>query len=392
FTQLGGWLKAFLPAGILNSLLTEGIIPGIGGILIFVPQIAILFAFISLLEESGYMARVVFLMDKIMRKFGLNGRSIVPMISGVACAIPAILATRSIDNWRERLSTIFVIPLISCSARLPVYTILIAMVIPGKHVLGILNLQGLTLMGLYFLGFGAAILSAWVIKIIFKNKEKSFLIMELPLYKIPRWKNVGITIWEKSRTFVTVAGKIIIAISIILWVLANYGPGNDYENAESIVRNRYKAGIIDHTAFNREVAAFRLENSYAGTLGKFIEPLIEPIGFDWKMGIAIISSFAAREIFVGTMATLYSLGGEEDNVVTLQERLKNEVNPNTGQPVYTLAVSFSLIIYYVFAMQCMSTLAVVLRETKSWKWPLLQLFYMSGLAYISSFIVYNLLA
>ncbi len=391
FSDLSRFLKDILPAGMLSNLIVDGIIPGIGGILIFVPQIAILFAFISLLEESGYMARVVYLMDKIMRKFGLNGRSIVPLISGVACAIPAIMATRSIDDWKDRLSTIFVAPLISCSARLPVYTILIALVVPNRYILGILNLQGLTLMGLYILGFLAAILSALLIKVIFKRKERSFLIMELPLYKLPRWKNVGLTLWEKSRTFVLVAGKIIIAISIILWVLANYGPGNKFKNAEAIVKSEPQMQNLNPVKVKREVASFKLENSYAGMIGKTIEPVIRPLGFDWKMGIAIISSFAAREIFVGTMATLYSIGGDIDDTGTIRTRLQSEKNPDTGLPVYTPAVAFSLIIYYVFAMQCMSTLAVVFRETKSLKWPLLQVVYMSGLAYLCSFVVYNIL-
>jgi ferrous iron transport protein B len=392
FRHSGSWLKAFLPAGVLSDLVTDGIIPGVGGILIFVPQIVILFTFISLLEESGYMSRVVFLMDKIMRKFGLNGRSVVPLISGVACAIPAIMATRSIDNWKDRLTTIFVTPLVSCSARLPVYTILIGLVVPDRHILGFINLQGLTLMGLYLLGFAAALLTALLIKVIFKKGEKSFLVMELPLYKIPQWKNVGITIWEKSRSFVMVAGKIIIAIAIILWVLANYGPGMEFRNADNIVKSRVENQNKDHIAIKREIAAFRLENSYAGAIGKFIEPVIKPLGFDWKMGIAIISSFAAREIFVGTMATLYSIGGDTNNKLNVRDRLKAEINPDTGRPVYTPAVAFSLIIYYVFAMQCMSTLAVVLKETKSWVWPALQLVYMSGIAYLSSFIVYQILS
>ncbi len=391
FSYLSIFLKDVLPEGMLSNLIVDGIIPGIGGILIFVPQIAILFAFVSLLEESGYMARVVYLMDKIMRKFGLNGRSIVPLISGVACAIPAIMATRSIDDWKDRLSTIFVAPLISCSARLPVYTILIALVVPSRHVLGFLNLQGLTLMGLYMLGFLAAILTALLVKILFKRKERSFLIMELPLYKVPRWKNVGLTLWEKSKTFVLVAGKIIIAISIILWVLANYGPGNKFKNAEAIVKSQPRMQNQSPVKIQREVAAFRLENSYAGVIGKFIEPVIHPLGFDWKMGIAIVSSFAAREIFVGTMATLYSIGGNIDDTATIRSRLKSETNPDTGLPVYTPAVAFSLIIYYVFAMQCMSTLAVVFKETKSIKWPLLQVVYMSGLAYLCSFVVYSIL-
>ena len=389
--DLGISLKGTLPDGVFFNLLTEGILPGIGGILMFIPQIALLFAFISLLEESGYMARVVFLMDKIMRQFGLNGRSIVPLISGMACAIPAIMATRSIDNWKDRLITIFVIPLISCSARLPVYTILIALVVPETYILGIVNLQGLTLMALYLIGFLAAVLSALIFQKFIVRKRKSFLIMELPLYKFPRLGNVGITIWEKSKTFVWEAGRIILAISIILWVLASYGPSDNIKNAEQIVEKQYENRSLTEKDLNNKIAAYKLEHSYAGLFGKAIEPIIKPIGFDWKIGIAIITSFAAREVFVGTMATIYSIGQEQDEDMTIRKRMQEEINPVTGLPLYTPAVAFSLIIFYAFAMQCMSTLAVVLRETKSIKWPLLQLIYMSSLAYVASFIVYTFL-
>jgi ferrous iron transport protein B len=390
-SDLSFYLQTILPDGALFNLLTEGIIPGIGGILMFIPQIALLFAFVSILEESGYMARVVFLMDKIMRQFGLNGRSIVPLISGVACAIPAIMATRAIDNWKDRLITIFVIPLVSCSARLPVYTILIALVVPDKLILGIFNLQGLTLMALYLLGFLAAILSALLIRQFVVRKGRSFLIMELPLYKVPRLKNVVLTMWERSRTFTLEAGKVILAISIILWVLASYGPGDRIQRAEEIVASRVNENRISRDEFHKKVASFKLENSYAGIFGKTIEPVIKPLGFDWKIGIALITSFAAREVFVGTMATIYSIGTDNDDVTTIKSRLQKEINPETGKPFYNTAVALSLILFYAFAMQCMSTLAVVMRETKSIKWPILQLIYMSGLAYISSFIAYHLL-
>lgn len=390
-TDLSVYLKNVLPEGAFFNLIIEGVIPGIGGILMFIPQIALLFAFIALLEESGYMARVVFLMDKIMRQFGLNGRSIVPLISGVACAIPAIMATRSIDNWKDRLITIFVIPLVSCSARLPVYTVLIALMVPAKNVFGIFNLQGLTLMGLYLLGFATAILSALFIRQFVARKGQSFLIMELPLYKTPRLKNVGITMWERSRTFTIEAGRIILAISIILWVLASYGPSDNLQNAEKIVSSQVNSHAISDKEFKNKVASYKLENSYAGIFGKTIEPVIRPLGFDWKIGIALITSFAAREVFVGTMATIYSVGHDDENTSTIQTRMKEDINPETGQPVYTTAVSISLIIFYAFAMQCMSTLAIVARETKSWKWPMLQLMYMSGLAYVSSLLIYNLL-
>jgi ferrous iron transport protein B len=385
FSELSVWVRDILPPGVLTDLLSEGIIPGIGGIVIFIPQIAILFAFIAILEETGYMSRVVFLMDKIMRRFGLNGKSVVPLISGVACAIPAIMATRTIDNWKERLITIFVTPLMSCSARLPVYTILIALIIPENPMF-----QGLALMGMYLLGVIAAILSAVLMKLFLHTRDRSFLIMELPTYKMPRWTNVGLTMIEKSKTFVFEAGKIILAISIVLWVLASYGPGDHITNAESYVQA--ETGLAEGSEqFQRQVEAYKLEYSYAGIFGKFIEPAIRPLGYDWKIGIALITSFAAREVFVGTMATIYSIGSVGDES-TIKARMKKEINASTGKPRYDLATGFSLLVFYAFAMQCMSTLAIVYRETKSWKWPLLQLIYMSVLAYLSAFIVYQVLS
>jgi ferrous iron transport protein B len=391
FADLSNYLKNALPQGPLTSLLAEGIIPGIGGILMFVPQIAILFAFISVLEESGYMARVVFLMDKIMRKFGLNGKSVVPLMSGVACAIPAIMATRTIDNWKERTITIFVTPLMSCSARLPVFAILIALIIPTGKTIGFFNLQGFALMGLYLLGFVAAIGSAWVMKFLINVKERSFLIMELPTYRVPRWSNVGYTLIEKTKAFVFEAGKVIIAISIVLWVLASYGPGKKLENARATVLAQSSNLRLTEQGLEDRIAAYKLENSYAGVIGKSIEPIIKPLGYDWKIGIALLTSFAAREVFVGTMATIYSIGSvSEDDQNTIKERLTKEVNPETGGPRFTPAVGLSLLIFYTFAMQCMSTIAVVYRETKGWKWPLLQLLYMTALAYISAFAVYQI--
>lgn len=391
FADFSNYLSSVLPAGILSRLLTEGIIPGIGGIVIFVPQIAILFAFIAILEESGYMARVVFLMDKIMRKFGLNGKSVVPLMSGVACAIPAIMATRTIDNWKERTITIFVTPLMSCSARLPVFTILIALVVPDTLVLGTFNLQGLALMGMYLLGFAAAMLTALVMKYLVRVKERSYLLMELPAYRSPKWSNVGYTIIEKTKAFVLEAGKVILAISIVLWVLASYGPGDKLEHArETVLRESASLRLTGEGLENR-IAAYKLENSYAGIIGKAVEPMIKPLGFDWKIGIALITSFAAREVFVGTMATIYSIGTNDDQT-TIKNRMRDEVNPETGGPRFTPAVAFSLLIFYTFAMQCMSTLAIVYRETNGWKWPLLQLVYMSALAYISSFIVFQVLS
>jgi ferrous iron transport protein B len=393
FASLSSYLNSVLPDGPLTSLLADGIVPGIGGIIIFVPQIAILFAFISILEESGYMARVVFLMDKIMRKFGLNGKSVVPLMSGVACAIPAIMATRTIDNWKERTITILVTPLMSCSARLPVFTILIALIVPNQTALGFFNLQGLALMGLYLLGFLAAIGSAWIMKVLISVKERSFLIMELPTYRVPKWSNVGYTILEKTKAFVFEAGKVILAISVVLWVLASYGPGDKLQNARETVINESQNLRLTEQGLEDRIAAYKLEHSYAGIIGKGIEPIIKPLGYDWKIGIALITSFAAREVFVGTMATIYSIGSvSDDDDATIKSRLKEEINPETGGPRFTPAVGFSLLIFYTFAMQCMSTIAVVYRETKGWKWPLIQLVYMTALAYLSAFAVYQIMA
>ncbi len=389
FARLSGYLNATLPEGPLTSLLADGIVPGIGGIVIFVPQIAILFAFISLLEESGYMARVVFLMDKIMRKFGLNGKSVVPLMSGVACAIPAIMATRTIGNWKERMITILVTPLMSCSARLPIFTILIALIVPEQNALGFFNLQGLALMGLYLLGFVAALISAWVMKLLINVKERSYLVMELPAYRVPRWSNVGFVIVEKTKSFVLEAGKVILAISIVLWVLASYGPGEEFGKAEEIVKASAPAGLSDQEIEDR-IASYKLEHSYAGIIGKGIEPVIKPLGYDWKIGIALITSFAAREVFVGTMATIYSIGSDVDDEQTIKTRMKAEQNPETGGPRFTPAVGLSLLVFYTFAMQCMSTLAVVYRETRGWKWPMIQLGYMTALAYVSALLVFQL--
>jgi len=380
------WLHNTLPQSKLVDLLADGLIAGLGGILIFIPQIAVLFAFIAVLEESGYMARVVFLMDRLMRTFGLNGRSVVPLISGVACAVPAIMATRTIDNRKERLITILVTPLMSCSARIPIYTILIGLVVPRTMVLGVFSLQGVALMALYLLGFVAALLSAVVMKWVLKTRDRSFLIMELPDYRMPRWGNVGITILEKVKAFVLEAGKVIIAISIVLWVLSTYGPGNKMEEAAGKAARTY-AAAGESTRENR-VASARLEASYAGHFGKFIEPAIRPLGYDWKIGIALLSSFAAREVFVGTLSTIYSIGSSDEDTDTIRERLQGETNPRTGGPMYTPATSFSLLIFYAFAMMCMSTLAVVHRETKGWKWPAIQFLYMTGLAYVSAWLVY----
>ena len=390
FASLANWTKASLPPGVLTDLLAEGIISGIGGIVIFIPQIAFLFLFIAILEESGYMSRVVFLMDKIMRRFGLSGKSIVPLISGTACAIPAIMATRNIESWKERLITILVTPFTTCSARLPVYIIIIPLVIPEGRFLG-LSYQALTLMLLYAIGFGMAVLSAFILDLVMKQNRKTFFVVEMPGYKIPLFKNVAFTVIEKTKTFIFEAGKIILAISIVLWVLASYGPGKHFNAAESIVKSNHPE--LNEVEIENEIAAYKLEHSYIGIIGKTIEPVIKPLGYDWKIGIGLVASFAAREVFVGTLATIYSVGSasdEEEGENTIKSRMAAEVHSN-GEKVFTLASGISLLLFYAFAMQCMSTLAIVKRETNSWKWPLIQLFGMSTIAYIIAFIAFQFL-
>ncbi len=390
FRWMSAKVSETLPAGLLNDLLVNGILAGLNGIVIFIPQIALLFFFIAVLEDTGYMARVSFIMDKLMRRFGLNGKSVIPLMSGVACAVPAIMSTRTIQNRKERLITILVTPLMSCSARLPVYTLLIALVVPNKTVLGI-NEQGLVLMSLYLIGFLAAICAAWVLKTIIKAKERSYFMMELPLYRVPRWSTIGLHIIEKVKIFLFDAGKVIIAISIILWVLASFGPGNRFAEIE----NKYKQPVYTSTLLQKEIdkkiKSEKLSASYAGIMGRIIEPAIRPLGFDWKIGIALITSFAAREVFVGTMSTIYSVGDQEASKMTVKDKMMAEKNPETGLPRYTFAVGFSLMLFYAFAMQCMSTVAVVYRETKRLKWALIQIFYMSGLAYLASMIAFQLL-
>jgi ferrous iron transport protein B len=391
FLWISDYGHKHFPPGILTNLFFDGVVAGLGGIFIFIPQIAILFAFISVLEDTGYMSRVTFMMDKIMRKFGLSGKSVVPMIGSLACAVPSIMSARNIENWKDRIITIMVSPLVSCSARLPVYTLLISLIIPQKMVLGFINLQGLTLMGMYVISILAAVLVAFVMKFLIKAKEKSYFIMELPVYRMPRWKNVAFTMYEKSKTFVLEAGKVIIAISIILWVLATYGPpkriaaiDRKYDLLERSIKPEQKK------VFERDRAAAHLENSYAGIVGHALEPAIRPLGFDWKIGIALVTSFAAREAFVGTMATIYSVDGAEHSD-TIRNKMMGARNPDTGLAVFTFATGFSLMLFYAFAMQCMSTVAVVFRETKSWKWPLIQICYMTGMAYVASLIAFQLL-
>ena len=384
FAAINQLVKNTFPTGWATDLLTDGILAGLGGIMVFIPQIAILFFLISILEEAGYMARAVYIFDKLMQQFGMNGRSVVALISGGACAIPAIMSTRTISNWKERLITIMVTPLISCSARIPVYAVLIGFVVPSATFMGIFNLQGIAFMGLYLLGIASAFISALVFKTILKSNEQSFLMMQLPPYRWPVWRNVWQNALEKVSAFVVEAGKIIMIISIVLWALASYGPSSKMEQAGSEAITLAQEQSLDETATADLIAAKKIEASFAGHIGKAIEPAIQPLGFDWKIGIALITSFAAREVFVGTMATIYSIGSSEDEQ-TIRERLAAAKNPVTGAKVYSAATSLSLLIFYVFAMQCMSTLAVVKKETGSWKWAVIQFFYMSGLAYLGSF-------
>lgn len=434
FASATEWVKNALPPGVFTDLIAEGVLSGIGGIVIFIPQIAFLFLFIALLEESGYMSRVVFLMDRLMRPFGLSGKSVVPLISGTACAIPAVMATRTIENWKERLITILVTPFTTCAARLPVYLIIIALVIPEGTFLG-LSYKALTLMLLYLIGFGTAILAAVILNKILKIKSRSFFVVEMPSYKLPLLKNVGYTVLEKTKSFVFGAGKIILAISIVLWFLGSNGFSDEFKNADIIITQRvaenglspnsdtyiqtklkdYTAALhtadsllekklssdvfsdslalktteLKERALNQEIASYKLEHSYMGYMGKGIEPIVRPLGYDWKIGIAVLTSFAAREVFVGTLATIYSVGNDEDE--TIKYRMASEVNPITKKPLFNLASGISLLLFYAFAMQCMSTLAVVKRETNSWKWPAYQLVVMSIFAYMVALIAYQLL-
>jgi ferrous iron transport protein B len=429
FASASEWVKNTLPPGVFTNLIAEGILAGIGGIVIFIPQIAFLFLFIALLEESGYMSRVVFLMDRVMRPFGLSGKSVVPLISGTACAIPAVMATRNIENWKERLITILVTPFTTCSARLPVYLIIIALVIPEGRIMG-LSYQALTLMFLYLIGFLAAIFSAMILHKILNIKSRTFFVIEMPNYKLPLLKNVAYTVIEKTKSFVYGAGKIILAISIVLWFLGSNGFSDRFNKADTIVKQRiseegftafnkddiaqklvvYEEALkaspslkpdqlqdslqqqrisLEERAAKQEIASFKLENSYIGFLGKAIEPIVKPLGYDWKIGIAVLTSFAAREVFVGTLATIYSVGNDEEE--TIKHRMAAEVNPVTKEPLFNLASGISLLLFYAFAMQCMSTLAVVKRETNSWKWPLAQLVIMSTFAYLVALIAYQFL-
>lgn len=368
FSKLTFFLKSNLADNFFSDLFINGILAGINGIVIFIPQIMILFGLITVLEDSGYMSRISFLTDKLMRSAGLNGKSVMPMISAMACAVPAIMAARTIENKKEKLITILVTPLMSCSARLPVYTVLVSLVVPNQRILGIFNMQGFVMMALYLLGFFMALALAKVLSWFISIKERSIFLMELPVYRMPQWKNITLTMIQKARVFVFDAGKIIFIISIILWALSSYGPGQDGKS------------MIQKT---------NLEASFAGISGKAIEPSIRPLGFDWKIGIALITSFAAREVFVGTMATLYSV--DEEDSKTLRQKMEGATYSD-GSKVYTVATGVSLLLFYAFALQCMSTLAIVKRETGSWKYPLLQFVIMGCLAYLSSLLAYLVLS
>jgi ferrous iron transport protein B len=387
---IGGYLGSVMKPSWFSDLLINGVLAGFGGIIVFVPQIMILFGLITLLEDTGYMARISFLSDRIMRRVGLNGKSVMPMIGGFACAVPAIMSARNIENKKERLLTILVTPFMSCSARLPVFTILASLIIPNEYLFGFLSIQGLVLMGLYVLGIIVAMLVSYFLNLFIKIKEKSFFILELPIYRQPRWKNIVITMVEKAKVFVFDAGKVIMVISLVLWALSSYGPTDKREE----IQNKYAVLIQNNPDKTKEYEAEKssalLEYSYAGIMGRSIEPVIQPLGYDWKIGIALITSFAAREVFVGTMATLYSVGEDADeNSETLRNKMQSAKRVD-GSPVYTKATGFSLLVFYLLAMQCMSTLAIVKKETGSWKWPLIQLLYMTVIAYTLSFVAYQI--
>ncbi len=389
FSNISAWLHESLPVGYFSDLISQGIIPGIGGVVVFVPQIALLFLFLSILEESGYLARVVFIMDRLMRPLGLNGKSVVPLLSSVACAIPGVMAARTISNWKERIITILVSPLMSCSARIPVYTLLIALVIPSKLIFGFINLQGLVLFALYALGLISALVISVIMNFFIKSKEKSFLLLEMPSYKMPRWGNISLNVLEKVKVFVLQAGKVILAISIILWALATFGPTERMANVEKTLQKEISFQKLSKEEQQHKIAAKKLSNSYIGIIGKSIEPIIEPIGYDWKIGISLITSFAAREVFVGSLATIYAIQEDGEENKSLLNRLREEKRSD-GTKVYSLATGVSLMVFYVYAMQCMATLAVVKRETKSWKWPLFQIAFMGVLAYLGAFIAFSI--
>lgn len=392
FDYSGTSLSGVLSEGWWSSLILDGVIPGIAGVLVFVPQIALLFLLITILEETGYMARVAYLLDSLMQRFGMSGRSVVALISGGACAIPAIMSTRSISSPKERLITILVVPFIGCSARLPIYTIIIGFAVPSAMIFGFIDSRALLFLGLYLLGAVAALLAGWVLKYILKApSDSSAFIIEMPEYKVPDFRTVLINVYKKTEAFVIEAGKIIFVISILLWVLAAHGPGNSQEKAVEKVVAEAEMQNWGEERKERMVQSANLRASYIGRLGQWIEPVIRPLGFDWKIGIGLLSSFAAREVFVGTMATIYSIGDEESGF-ELRDKMRKETFPDSGEKVYSYATAMSLLIFYVLALQCMSTLAVVKRETKSWKYPILQFVGMTLMAYLASFVTYQLIS
>jgi len=390
FASLSEWTKSVLPEGKLTELISDGIIPGIGGVVIFIPQIAILFLFVALLEESGYMSRVVFLMDRVMRPFGLSGKSVVPLISGNACSIPAIMSARNIENSKERLITMLVTPFATCSARIPVYVIIISLVIPNENVLGIFSLQALTMAGMYFLGFFMALISAWLMKNVIKAKEKSFFIIEMPSYKLPLFKNVFYTVWEKTKEFVLGAGKIILALSVILWFLGTHGPSETFGQVESIITEKHINDNLSEAQLADEIAGYQLETSYIGKIGQTIQPVFAPLGYDWKVSIAVLTSFAAREVFVGNLATLYNIGSSGEDEEKIIAKMRTQVRED-GSPMFTLGTGVSLLVFYAFAMQCISTIAITRKETNSWKWTIVQVVFMTVLAYVSAMLAYQIL-
>ena len=394
---VGEWLSGILPEGSLTSLLVDGVIPGLTAVVSFVPQIALLFFFISLLEESGYMSRVVFLMDRIMRPFGLNGKGTIPLISGAACAIPAVMATRTIESWRERLIAILVTPFITCSARLPIYLIIIKLVIPQGNYFFFDN-QAVALFALYMLGVFMAIFSAWLLNkfLVLKHTIKTHFIIEMPTYKVPLVRNVLLTVYEKSKAFVVNAGKIIFFMTVLIWFLQTHGLSEKYRNAETHTQQMAAQYGWDEEQKEHYLLSYRTENSLLGNMGKFVEPIFRPLGYDWKISIAVLGSFAARETFVSTLATIYSLGevdveegeAEQRTVIT---RLQEEMRPD-GTPMFNLATGVSILLFFASAMQCISTFAIVRKETNSWKWAIIQWLFMTGFAYLSAFAAYQILS
>ena len=402
---LGRFIAPVLPAGPIRSLVVDGVIAGVGAVVTFVPQIAILFFFIALMEDSGYLARGAFIMDRLMRGVGLSGRSFIPLLSSFACAIPGIMATRTIDNKRDRLTTILIAPFMSCSARLPVYALLIGAFIPNRTIAGFLSLPGLVLFSLYFLGILVAVLVAWSLKRTALRGRRPLYVMELPPYRLPAWRSVLLTVRDRAWVFVQKAGTVILAVSIVLWFLATY-PKNPQatrpleqrlEATETVAAQAETRGDAARSAQERaraqeihnEIAGVSLRDSFAGHAGRLLEPVIAPLGFDWKIGIALLSSFAAREVMVSTMATVYNLGDSDQTSTSLRDKLRTARNPDTGARAYSPLMAVSLMVFFVLACQCMSTVAVVRRETNSWRWPLFMIVMMNTLAWAASFAVYQ---